>query len=166
MISYFYALKKNTMPRTRAIMRREDMDNIINRCEVCYLGMSDEENNPYVLPFNFGYRDKTIYLHSARTGKKMDIMTKNPKVCLAFSTDHVLRFTNEEVACSYGMKFRSVVLYGKIKFIDDFEQKKEVMNIIMQKYTGKTFPYNPPSINEVAVYNVVIEEMTGRESGY
>jgi hypothetical protein len=153
------------MPRTRPILRQEQIDGIINRCDVCYLGLADE-NTPYVLPFNFGYRDKTIYLHSAKTGKKMEIMTKNPKVTIAFSTDHLLRFTNEEVACSYGMKFRSVIVFGKIEFIDGFEQKIEIMNIIMEKYTGKKFAYNAPAINEVAVYKVVIEEMTGRESGY
>jgi uncharacterized protein len=156
----------STMPRTNNIIRRENMEAIINRCEVCYLGMADENNKPYVLPFNFGYRDNTVYLHSAREGRKMDIIRKNNKVCLAFSTDHLLRFTNEEVACSYGMKFRSVIVSGRIEFIEDHDEKVEVLNIVMEKYTGKRFNYNPPSIKEVATYKVVIEEMTGRESGY
>jgi uncharacterized protein len=154
------------MPRTRSVDRREWMDDIINRCDVCYVGMADENNHPYVLPFNFGYSNGVLYLHSAQTGHKMDILRKNPRISVAFSTDHQLRFTSHEVACSYGMKFRSVVLFGSIEFIDDFEEKTEVLNIIMQKYTGKTFAFNAPSIHEVCIYKVNIEKITGRESGY
>jgi uncharacterized protein len=154
------------MPRTINITRVEKMEDIINRCEVCYVGMSDENGQPYVLPFNFGYRDGTIYLHSAREGRKMDIIRKNNRVSIAFSTDHALRFTHEEVACSYGMKFRSVIVSGRIEFIDDHDAKVDVMNIVMEKYTGKKFTYNAPAIKEVATYKVIIDEMTGRESGY
>jgi len=154
------------MPRTKPIMKREEMEDIINRCEVCYLGIVDENHMPYVLPFNFGYAGNTVYLHSAQEGRKMDIMRKNNHVCIAFSIDNILRFTNEEVACSYGMKYRSVQVFGKVEFIEDYDEKIRIMNIIMEKYTGKKFSYNPPSVREVAVYKVVAEKMTGRQSGY
>ncbi len=150
----------------KTISDKSKIKAIIDKCDVCYLGMVDTDNKPYVLPFNFGYKDEVIYLHSARDGKKMDILNQNPDVCVTFSTDHKLFHRHEQVACSYGMRYRSVLAYGKVVFIDDFDQKKEVLNIIMRKYTGKNFDYNPPAVNNVAIYKVEINKIEGRELGY
>jgi len=144
----------------------ERIANIINKCEVCYAGMVDENNEPYVVPFNFGFQDGIIYLHSAQMGKKMDILRKNNKVCLSFSTDHQMAWQNADVACSYLMKYRSVQVFGHVEFIEDFDEKIKGMNIFMQKYTGRDFAYGAPSIHEVAIYKVVPDKMFGKELGY
>jgi len=128
--------------------------------------MVDDQSMPYVLPFNFGYENNTLYLHSAQQGKKIDILRQNDNVCIAFSIDHQMRHSHEEVACSYGMKFRSVLAYGKVAFVDDFDEKQRILNIVMKKYTGREFTFNAPSIHEVAVFKVGITEVTGKESGY
>ncbi len=150
----------------KTFSKKTKINSIIDKCDVCYLGMVDSDNNPYVLPFNFGYENDTIYLHSAGEGKKIDILKQNPNVCVTFSTDHKLFHRHEHVACSYGMRYRSVVAYGKVVFINDFDQKKEVLNIIMRKYTGKNFDYNPPAVNNVAIYKIEISKIEGRELGY
>ena len=154
------------MPRTKMIDNRKAIDDIIHRCDVCYVGLADAQGEPYVVPFNFAYEENVIYLHSAREGKKMDIMRAHPSLCIAMSTDHQMRHQHPDVACSYGMKYRSVILHGKVEFIDDFKRKEEVLNLFMKKYVGREFSFNAPSIHEVAVYQVKIETITGRESGY
>ncbi len=152
--------------RNRTITDKSEIKTIIDKCDVCYLSMADDDNKPYVLPFNFGYEDNTIFFHSAPEGKKIDILRKNPHVCVAFSTDHKLFKRNEEVACSYGMCFRSVVAHGTIVFVDDFDEKKKILNIIMRKYTGKDFSYNAPAVKNVAIFKVEITKIEGREMGY
>ncbi len=142
------------------------INEIINRSDICHIGMIDLEGLPYVLPFNFGFKNNTIYIHTSREGKKADIFDKKPYVCLTFSTDYELFHRHEHVACSYGWRYRSVIGYGKIIPIEDFEDKKEVMNIIMKKYTDKEFDYNPPSINNVAIFKIELDKIEGRESGY
>jgi len=96
----------------------------------------------------------------------MDILKNNNRVCVAFSTGHELRRQSEGVACSYSMKFRSVMAFGYVEFIEEFDRKIEILNKVMMHYTGKEFIYNAPSIHEVATYRVVIEEMTGKKLGY
>ncbi len=128
--------------------------------------MVDKNNEPYVLPMNFGYDNECIYLHAAKTGKKIEILKNNPNVCVAFSTDHELRYVNEEVACSWSMKYRSVLAYGKVEFIDDYDKKIEAMNIIMSNYSSRKFSYNIPAINDVQPFRVIIEKMEGRAYGY
>lgn len=139
---------------------------IIDKCDTCYVGMSDTRGVPYVLPFNFGYEEGYIYLHMAPGGRKVDILRENPNVCVAFSTDHELFSRNREVACSYGMKYRSVLAEGKAEFIDDYDEKVRIMNVTMEKYTGREFGYNAPAIKNVCVIRIAVEKIQARLSGY
>lgn len=160
----FAKTKHTIMPkRVRIISKETEQEQIIRKCDCCYVAMVDENNNPYVLPFNFGYSDKCIYLHSGREGRKLDILKKNNKVCIAFSTGHKLNAQHENVACSYSMFYKSVLCHGKVEFIEDYDMKTEAMNIIMRQYTGRDFNYSAPSINNVIIYKIPVKEMTGKE---
>lgn len=152
--------------RPRAILKQEEIDEIISKCQVCHVAMTDEAGAPYVLPMNFGYDEGIVYLHSAQEGKKMDILRKRPAVCVAFSSDYLLRYQNEEVACSWSMKYRSILIYGNIRFIEDNDDKIAAMNIIMRQYAGRDFNYNMPAIREVCVYKLIPDKVTGRAYGY
>jgi uncharacterized protein len=150
----------------RMTSRPEVIRSIIDKCEACYVGMVDLEGRPYVLPFNFGFDDGVIYLHSAQEGKKIDVLKNNPEVCVAFSTDHELFHRHEPVACSYGMKYRSVLAHGTVVFIEDYAEKERVLNIFMRKYAGRDFSYNEPAVNNVCIYKVEVTKFEGKESGY
>lgn len=139
---------------------------IADKCQACYVAMTDETGKPYIVPMNFGLFEGNIYLHSAQTGKKINALRKNPDVCVSFSTDHVLRWQNENVACSWGMKYRSVLAHGKVEFIEDFDQKQAALNIIMRKYAGHDFTFGAPSVNEVCTWRVVVEKWEGKVYGY
>ncbi len=145
---------------------KKKIDEIIGKSELCYIGMVDQENHPYVLPFNFGYEDNCIFLHSASSGKKISILEKNNNVCVVFSTGHELRFQHPDVACSYMMKYRSVQAFGKVEFIDDYTEKVKALNLIMNKYTGRDFKFGKPSVDEVKVFKIIIDKITGKEFGY
>lgn len=152
--------------KNRQLTFKPELEEIIRKCQYCSLSMVDEEGKPYVLHMNFGYRDDTVYFHSARTGKKIDILEKNQEVCIAFSTDHDLRYVNEEVGCSWGMRYRSVLVYGKVEFIEDFAEKEEALRIIMSQYSDFAFQFNKPAVIDVKVYKVRAERMDGRAYGY
>ena len=142
------------------------MHEIIKSCKWCHLAMVDTDGNPYVIPMNFGFDNRIIYMHGARHGKKISILQQNPAVCINFSTDHALRYQNEDVACSWSMKYRSVLAYGKAGFISDPDEKAEALRIIMKQYSDKSFRFNPPSIQEVNVWIIRIDKLEGRAFGY
>ena len=148
-------------PRTN--LPQDEINQIISKCEACVVGMVDLQGKPYVLPFNFGYKDGKLYIHSGPEGKKIDIWEKNPYVCVSFSTDYKMNIRHETVACSYSMKYRSVLMHGKVKSVDDLEQKAQVLNIIMEKYSGKSdFSYNEPALANVNVFEIEISEIESR----
>lgn len=152
--------------RTRTLTDRQEITDIIRRCQYCHMAMVTPEGKPYLLPMNFGFREGTIYLHGSQQGKKIDILRQNPEVCLNFTADTLLRYQSEQVACSWSMKYRSVLCYGRVEFITDPEEKVDALNIIMAQYTSRDFTYNPPSIREVNVWRIRVEKFEGRSFGY
>lgn len=90
-------------------MRRSDREitdlgeilSIINDCKVIHLAMVDD-GEPYLLPLNFGYACEggafSFFCHSAREGRKLDILRKNPTV--AFEMDCRGALDEHDVAAS------------------------------------------------------------------
>jgi len=152
--------------KSKVIDKQEEITSIINKCQVCHVAMVDQQGKPYLVPMNFGFEEGVIYLHSSRSGKKIEILKNNPEVCIEFSTDYFLRYQNEDVACSWSMKYRSVLAYGRVTFIEDETEKVNHLNMIMRNYTPKDFKYNPPSIREVCCWKIVVEKFEGRIYGY
>lgn len=144
---------------------KEQIENIIRQSDVCFLGLADTDGTPYVLPMNFGYRDGTIYLHSAQEGRCISILERNPKACITFSIDHDLVFQHPEVACSYRMRSKSVMAWGNITYEDDFDQKVEALHTIMQQYSDKEFTYSDPAVRNVKIWKLEIEEISCKEFG-
>ena len=52
---------------------------ILEENTICRLAFSDNEN-PYIVPVNYGYNNNRIYFHSANDGKKINIIRFNNKV--------------------------------------------------------------------------------------
>ncbi|MBL7905189.1 MAG: pyridoxamine 5'-phosphate oxidase family protein [Bacteroidales bacterium] len=153
--------------KARMITLPEAIEEIVRSCDVCSVGMVDENNMPYTLPFNFGFENNTVYLHSAPVGKKISVLRNNPYVCIAFSTAHQLYKQSPEVACSYGMRYKSVLVFGKVEFIEDPAEKIGILNIIMRQYTQRgDFSYSDPSVKNVAVMKVVTDRIEAKAFGY
>ena len=152
--------------RRRPITTEAELLEVITKARWCHVAMTGLDGKPYVIPMNFGFRENVIYLHGAAHGKKIDILTQNPDVCINFSIEHELRYQDEQVACSWSMKYRSVLAYGKVEFIADAGEKTAALDIVMSQYSGLSFRYNPPSLREVCCFKVRVERFEGRAFGY
>ncbi|MHC4212544.1 MAG: pyridoxamine 5'-phosphate oxidase family protein [Planctomycetota bacterium] len=150
-------------------MRRSDkeisdagvIEGILKAATVCRLGLC-EDNRPYVVPLCFGYEDNALYIHSAGQGKKLDILRKNNNVCFEVGIDHELKAADQ--ACGWGMKYKSVIGFGKAVFIEDIESKRKALDIIMHQYSEGIFEYTQDAINSITIIKIEIESMTGKQS--
>ena len=149
--------------KDKAIDELAEIEQIVRRSLVCRLGLA-EANRPYIVPLSFGFKDSTLYFHSAPEGKKIEILRKNSSVCFEFDLDHEVLV--DEKACKWGIKYRSVIGFGKASFVEDLEEKRKGLDVIMQHYSGRSFPYPEPAVENTVVIKVEIESMTGKESGY
>ncbi len=149
--------------KEKEIVDRAAIEAVILSSRVCRLGMACD-NRPYVVPLCFGYENNTLYLHCAREGKKIDILRNNHAVCFEFDSDYQVIEAGE--ACEWGMKYRSVIGFGKASFIDDPESKRKALDIIMRQYSDRGHEYTERALGNTAVIKIDIEEMTGKESGF
>jgi uncharacterized protein len=142
----------------------EEMEGIILRSDVCRIALTDG-TTPYIVTMNFGYAggaDKKLYFHCAPEGRKIEMIRKNNYVCFEMDTDHAIIEGNE--ACDFGMKFSSIIGWGKIFIVTDNEKKKEGLTSIMQHYSKRSgFNYHPEVFERTTVLRLDIISMTGKK---
>ena len=149
-----------------------DMDtiySILKSSETCRIAFCDNKW-PYIIPMNFAYDNGFIYLHSAREGRKIDILNDNNRVC--FEIDDQCEILPAENDCNWGMKYRSIIGNGLAIIEDDIIEKKNGLNIIMKKYSHKSpfpkdsFEYSKKSLDAMVIIKIEIMDISGKTSGY
>lgn len=151
--------------KTKILTDRTEMEAVIGKCPYCMVGLTDDEGHPYVLPMNFAYADGCIYLHSGPDGSKVGFLARRPEVCVTFSEGHELVWMHEQMACSYSMKARSVMCRGRVRLIDDLAEKRRALDLMMRHYTDARCGYSDPAVRHVLVWEVRVDQMTGRSFG-
>lgn len=134
---------------------------IINSSIVCRLALSDGDQ-PYIVPLSFGYQDRILYFHSALEGKKIDIIKKNNRICFEFDVN--TEIIEAEKACKWGLKYQSVIGFGKAVFVEDFEEKQKALSIIISQYSNRNFQFPDKAIKKTVIIKIEIESMTGKHS--
>jgi nitroimidazol reductase NimA-like FMN-containing flavoprotein (pyridoxamine 5'-phosphate oxidase superfamily) len=114
---------------------------------------------------NYGYvleNDKlTIYLHGARRGRKIDAIKANPKVFYEMCCD-ITPFEGE-VACKYGITYASIMGRGLATLVEDVEEKKKALSILMKTQTGKDFQFEDKLTTVVSIIKIDTLEFTAKK---
>ena len=160
---YVIASRAEMRRKDKAIHDRDEIEAIIRESLACRLALS-EGNRPYVVPLCFGYENNTLYFHSATEGRKIEILKKNTNVCFEFDIDQEV--VQAEKPCKWSMKYRSVIGFGKASIVEDLEEKRKGLDVIMNHYSGRLFEYLEPAIQSTVIIKVEIESMTGKKSGF
>jgi hypothetical protein len=73
-----------------------------------------------------------------------------------------------EQPCKWTMKYRSVIGFGKAFLVQDAEEKRKALDIIVGHYSSGPcqYPYPEEMISNIAVIKVEIDSVTGKQSGY
>ena len=120
--------------RTIIIQKREELEEVIRSCKTCYVAMSLNDQ-PYVLPMNFGFDGDFVILHSAMHGRMWETLQQNPKVSINWTLGEELVWQDVQVGCSYRVKSASVVVEGDAEIIDDYDEKYQCMVKTMAQYS-------------------------------
>jgi len=149
----------------REITGIEDELGIIRRCKVLRLAMA-EQNQPYVVPLNFGfdYTDSilTLYMHGAREGKKMDILNRNKLVCFEMDGEHSLIVGKEPA--QYSFAYESIIGFGIVEILERDDEKTCGLNLLMRHQTGedRDYAYSPEQLQGVNVLRVRVSSFTSK----
>ena len=153
-------------------MRRKDREitdetairAILDKAQVLHLAMIDGDR-PYVVPLHYGYSlidgRLTLYLHSAKEGRKLDVLQKNGRVAFVLETD-VASISGGEIPCKYGAAYASVMGEGKAVLLTDPAEKAAGLQILMKIQTGREFTITEAMTESVAVLRVDVETYSAK----
>jgi nitroimidazol reductase NimA-like FMN-containing flavoprotein (pyridoxamine 5'-phosphate oxidase superfamily) len=149
--------------KEREITVLTEIESIISAADVCRIAIANE-NTPYIVTMNFGYKggeNMCLYFHCANEGRKLDMIWQNNYVCFEMDTDHAIY--KGEKGCDWGMKFSSVVGYGKIFRVEDVSEKLMGLGFIMDHYGGSgSYSFDEQILARTTVLRLEISEMTGK----
>ena len=154
---------KGLTKREQLVTDRDQILHILDTGKVLHLGLA-VDNEPYVVPMNYGYimegEKLVVYLHSAVQGKKLDMIRANPNVF--FEIDCDLMPFEGKVPCQYGLVYSSIMGRGKATLVEDVEEKKQAMTLLMKTQTGKDFTFEDRLVSIVAVIRIDVTEYTAK----
>ena len=143
-------------------MSQEEAKKFITSAYVGRLGSSSNDD-PYIVPLHYVYLNERIYFHCSKKGRKVDYITKNPRVC--FEVDEMLGIKKAEKPCDHGTRYKSVIAFGKVRFVDKSREKLEILEKLMEKYAkGSTYsPLNEEMAKRANVVEITVDKITGKQ---
>lgn len=145
-------------------MRRTDRENsteefydlVFTQAEEIFIAMNDGVY-PYGVILNFVRKDKIIYLHAAKMGKKLDCLRKNGHVAFCVATD--IRI-DQEKSSTY---FKSVYGKGLASIVEDKAEKRHALELLATRYKAKCpVPATDAMADRVAIVKIAIGELSGK----
>lgn len=151
--------------RERQVTDIDEIREILDKSQVVHLGLVDGDE-PYVVPMNYGYTmdedgKLCFYLHGATQGRKLDVMRKDPKVFFSMECD-VEPFSGD-VACRYGMAYRSLMGRGTAVFLEEPQEKIQAMIQLMKTQTGGDFTFDEKLVKVVSMIRIDVAEYTAKK---
>lgn len=141
-----------------------EIEEIIKLCKTCHVAMVDE-GKPYVVPLSFGYELKdgelTLYFHSAKVGKKIDILHKNSEVCFDLACEGEPQHSDNP--CNSGYYYSSMIGYGTVEFVEDVEEKCKGLSLLMEHQANQEVVFNEKQAATVCVYKITTSDFTGKK---
>ncbi len=122
---------------------------------------------PYVVPNLFIWTRGQIYLHNA---KIVGHFMSNVRHCdrVSFEIDEVGEvYPYGAVECDTTISFRSVILFGRIRIVEDEAEKIEFYSAVMKKYAPPDSWGRErgsfPRLGKTVVYAITPEQITGKQ---
>lgn len=147
----------------REITDKDELIKIIDKYKVFRLAMQSERG-VYILPLNYGYSYENkrlcLYFHSARSGRKIEILKENGSVC--FEIDGAHELITDEAPCKYSSTYESIIGYGDVVFLQSYEEKSVALNFIMQHQAERQFRFPENAVEGTAVCRIDVSSFTGK----
>lgn len=154
-------------------MRRKDRERdvafakaVMDRCTHGTVAISTGTDTPYCLPLSLVRVDNCLYFHCAREGRKVDLLRKNPRVCVSFVDTDTPTVVPPAMFTTY---FRSAIATGTAFEVTDEEEKIEALRALCQRMTpegmtGDLFDRAiQASLHLTCVWRIDMDQITGKE---
>jgi len=150
------------MRRKNQALSLEECILILNNGTSGVLAVSGDNDYPYAVPLSYVYHDSKIFFHCAISGHKLDAISRNEKVSFCVIDQ------DKVVPQEYTTYFRSVIVFGKARILEDEAEKRSALEKLAARYSpdyeqGRLQEIDK-QLKRVCVVELAIEHMTGKEA--
>jgi len=150
----------------REITGIDAITDVLARCDVLRIAMNDEDA-PYIVPVCFGFtRDGdqlSLYFHSAKEGRKVDLLRANPMA--GFEAGCALEIVRSAEPCHWTAHYESVIGTCKAVFLTEPGEKARAMDVIM-RHCGAEGPlaYPPEMLDKTLLVRLDVLTISGKRN--
>ena len=153
--------------RARRLMPDDDARAFLRTQKVAHVGTVDAAGWPYVIPLIYIYEGgDVLYVHTGNHGGHFQQnVESHPRVCVEVA-DMGPVHRGRPFACNSALVYTSVVVFGRVRLIDDRSIKSWFFDRVLEKYgqPGWTFEPGYPLLDRIVLYEQQIEIVTGKHS--
>jgi len=147
--------------RVRQKLDREECLTVLKTAKRGVLSVIGDDGYPYGLPINHYYDEETgkLYFHSGKTGHKIDALRASDKASFCVMDE------GERMEGEWWLTFRSVVVFGRISFVEDYDEAIEVSRKLSCRFTDDGAYIEREIVQSgpaVLVFSLTPEHMTGK----
>ena len=150
------------MRRFKQMLPDDKAMDVLQRHHLGVLSLLGDDDYPYGLPLDYICdTDGHIYFHCAKTGHKIDAMTKHDKVSFCvmdegwFEQGDFARYVN------------SVIVFGRLRKVEDHEKTlRQALKIALNVYPDQRAVYEKDlkdEENNVQILELIPEHITGKK---
>jgi nitroimidazol reductase NimA-like FMN-containing flavoprotein (pyridoxamine 5'-phosphate oxidase superfamily) len=118
----------NRLP-ARGNYDREVVKAILSEGLVCHVGFV-WEGSPFVIPTGYGSDGDFFYIHGSSASRMVRTLSAGAEACITVTLQDGLVLARS--AFHHSMNYRSVVLFGKARLVDQPEEKLDVLRKITE----------------------------------
>ncbi|HJS58231.1 MAG TPA: pyridoxamine 5'-phosphate oxidase family protein [Vicinamibacteria bacterium] len=126
---------------------------ILDEALVCHVGFV-VEGQPYVIPTIHGRRGDRLYVHGSAASRMLNTLGGGVPACVTVTLLDGLVMARS--AFHHSMNYRSVVVLGNARLVEDADEKLEALRVIVEHVSpGRWSEVRPPSELELKATTVL-----------
>lgn len=148
--------KKQALPEPECLA-------VLDRNTAGVLALSGDGGYPYAVPISYARDGRRILFHSARSGHKLDAIARSEKASFCVIDQ------DQVVPEEYTTYFRSVIAFGRIRILEDPEEKRRAIELLARRYAPEDAPANRDAAIDrefapLCMLELSIEHLSGKEA--
>lgn len=118
------------MRRKNQQLTDKECTEILKNATSGVLALSGDGGYPYAVPLSYVYDGAKIYFHCAKSGHKIDAINRDAKASFCVIAQDVV------VPEKYTTRYKSVILFGKIRILEKEDEKHAAIEKLAVKYAS------------------------------
>ena len=153
--------------RADKLMKEERARETLARGFCGRLATVGENGWPYCVPLLYVCMDGEIFVHNTRAkGHLRANVDHEPRVC--FEIDEAGEvFAYGRFECDSTVEYRSVIVFGRIRVVEDLKTRERFFDALMAKYAKRDWERPKgfyPRIDQITLYAITVEHLSGKET--